>query len=80
MKVINLNPASRTEIHKTSFAKNLKKSHFASLTPKQRREYTLRAIKVNKKPVIQYSIQKKTGGLIPQGALSGGRVNSEKWY
>jgi len=42
--ISNLNPASRTEIHRASYAKNRRKSHFTSLTPKQRREYTLRAI------------------------------------
>lgn len=39
--ISNLHLTSGTEIHKASYAKNRRKSHFASLTPKQKRKCSL---------------------------------------
>jgi NUMOD4 motif len=57
--ISNLQLASRTEIHTSSFSKNRRKSHFAGLTKKQRRTYTLKAVQANKKPVAQSNLRGK---------------------
>jgi len=57
--ISNLHAATRTEIHKASYANDRRISHFADLTPKQKREYSLRRANAIKKPVIQYSLQNK---------------------
>lgn len=57
--ISNLLPATRTEIIKSSFSNDRRKSHFTGLSQKERQQYTKLAIKANKKPVIQYSLRGK---------------------
>lgn len=57
--ISNLQKTTHTEVRKLSFAGKRRKSHFASLTQKQRREYAQLAAKANKRPVTQYNLQGK---------------------
>jgi NUMOD4 motif-containing protein/NUMOD1 domain-containing protein len=57
--ISNLIPATRTEIIKSSFSNDRRKSHFAGLSKKERQKYARLAAKANYKPVIQYSLQGK---------------------
>lgn len=57
--ISNLTAATQAEIKKSSYSKDRRKSHFASLTQKERQKYTKLAIQANKKPVMQYGLQGK---------------------
>lgn len=57
--ISNLCLSARSETIKNSYSVKNRTSYFVGLTKKQRRKYTLKAAKVNKKPVIQYDLAGK---------------------